>query len=77
VGIPECVKCPNEDIVCLICRPECSYEHELYKYASMRNLGVKTITGSGPRAVAPSKWALKDGGDADGLPAVNATVSIW
>jgi hypothetical protein len=43
----------------------------------MRNLGVKTITGSGSRAVAPSKWALKDGGDADGLPAVNATVSIW
>ncbi len=49
----------------------------MYKYASMRNLGVKTITGSGPRAVAPSKWALKDGGDAGGLPAVNATVSIW
>jgi len=38
---------------------------------------VKTITGSGPRAVVTSKWALKDGGDAGGLPAVNATVSIW
>ncbi len=37
---------------------------------------MKTIIGSGPRAVAPSKWALKDG-DAGGLPAVNATVSIW
>ncbi len=38
---------------------------------------MKTITGSGPRAVAPSKWALKDGVDAGGLPAVNATVSKW
>jgi len=37
---------------------------------------MKTITGSGPGAVAPSKWALKDG-DAAGLPGVNATVSIW
>jgi len=29
------------------------------KYASMRNLGVKTITGSGPRAVATPKWAFE------------------